>query len=101
VVKTGVTAVEPFRGIVRTITGADAYDKKIQQAVDAGFARRGFLKGMAVEKNCAPPASPAWYAPVKVTEPLAPPPPPSETATSTQKLPPAPYAAPAVPAPGP
>ena len=66
VLKVGVQAVEPFRGVVRWISGADAADKKIQEAVDAGFARRGFLKGLALERNCAPPASPAWFAPTKV-----------------------------------
>ena len=63
--KVGVEAVEPFRGIVRWVSGADAADKKIQEAIDAGFARRGFLKGVALERNCPPPASPAWFVPAK------------------------------------
>ena len=66
--KIGVEAVEPFRGIVRWVSGADAADKKIQEAVDAGFARRGFLKGIALERNCPPPASPAWFVPAKTAQ---------------------------------
>ena len=66
--KVGVEAVEPFRGIVRWVSGADAADKKIQEAVDAGFARRGFLKGIALERNCPPPASPAWFVPAKTAQ---------------------------------
>ena len=64
VLKVGVEAVTPYRGIVRWATGASAYEKKVQTAVQAGFSRRGFLKGMALKMNCYPPASPAWYKPV-------------------------------------
>ena len=63
--KTGVEAMIPFRGLVRRVTGATAYEKRLQGAVEAGFARRGFLKGKAFEMNCAPPASPAWYRPLE------------------------------------
>jgi hypothetical protein len=69
VLKTGIEAMIPFRGLVRHVSGAVAYEKRLQTAIEAGFARRGFLKGKAFEMNCAPPASPAWYRPV-----LAPPP---------------------------
>ena len=63
--KLGIEAVTPYRGIVRWITGADARAKSVQEAIEAGFARRGFLKGMAVKMNCRPPAAPAWYRPVQ------------------------------------
>ena len=63
VLKVGVEAVTPYRGLVRMVTGAQAYDKKVLAAIEAGFARRGFLKGMAMKMNCYPPASPAWYRP--------------------------------------
>lgn len=61
--KAGVAAVIPYRGLVRQITGAAQHEKDVDEAIDAGFARRGFLKGRALEMNCAPPASPAWYTP--------------------------------------
>jgi hypothetical protein len=63
VLKFGVEAVTPYRGVVRRVTGATAYEKKVQAAVEAGFARRGFLKGTGLRMNCAPPASPAWFKP--------------------------------------
>ena len=63
--KLGIEAVTPYRGIVRWVTGADAHDKVVQDTIEAGFARRGFLKGMAVKMNCAPPAAPAWYRPTQ------------------------------------
>ncbi|WP_321323478.1 hypothetical protein [uncultured Parasphingorhabdus sp.] len=47
----------PFRGVVREITGANAAQERYRQALSAGFARRSFLKGMAVSKGCMPPPS--------------------------------------------
>jgi hypothetical protein len=63
VLKVGVEAVTPYRGLVRWVTGATAYDRKVRDAVESGFARRGFLKGVAMRMNCYPPASPAWFKP--------------------------------------
>ena len=63
VLKFGVEAVTPYRGVVRRLTGATAYQRKVQDAIDGGFTRRGFLKGMAMKMNCYPPASPAWFKP--------------------------------------
>lgn len=79
-VRTGVEWVTPYRGIIRRITGATSYEKKVQAAVEAGFARRGFLKGMGMKMNCAPPAAPAWFKPappapsrpVRVRQPVRP-----------------------------
>jgi hypothetical protein len=61
--KAGVAEAIPFRGLVRQLSGAAGHEKEVEQAIDAGFARRGFLKGRALEMNCAPPASPAWFTP--------------------------------------
>jgi hypothetical protein len=63
VLRVGVEAVTPYRGLVRRVTGAQAYEKTVATAVQNGFARRGFLKGMALKMNCAPPASPTWFRP--------------------------------------
>ena len=57
VLKAGIEAVIPYRGIIRRITGATAHEKEVQKAVDAGFARRGFLKGRALEMKCPAPAA--------------------------------------------
>lgn len=61
--KAGVANFIPFRGVIRQLSGAAGHDREVEQAIDAGFARRGFLKGRALEMNCAPPASPAWFTP--------------------------------------
>lgn len=47
----------PFRGILREVTGANAAELRYQQALAAGFARRSFLKGVAVSQGCMPPPS--------------------------------------------
>lgn len=49
----------PFRGLIRQVTGANARKRELQEAVLAGFARRSFLKGVGIARNCAYPASPA------------------------------------------
>ena len=63
VLRAGVEAITPYRGIVRFVSGADAHDKKMQDSIEAGFERRGFLKAHAMDMNCPPPASPAWFRP--------------------------------------
>ncbi len=57
VAKMGVESLIPFRGAVRAVSGATAHDRQVEQAADAGGARRGFLRGLAAQKGCdAPPA---------------------------------------------
>ena len=53
----------PFRGIVRQISGADKHEKEVARAVKAGNQRRAFLKGIGMNRNCAPPAAPSWFVP--------------------------------------
>lgn len=48
----------PFRGIVRTVTGAKAWNKKVLRAYERGSHRRTFLKGLGYANGCAPPAAP-------------------------------------------
>lgn len=48
----------PFRGLVREISGANANNRELQQAIYAGFARRAFLKGVGLQKGCRYPARP-------------------------------------------
>ncbi len=55
--------VLPFRGWVRKLTGADHHRKQVEAAVKAGSVRRGYLKGVGMRMNCAPPAAPSWFVP--------------------------------------
>lgn len=49
----------PFRGVVRTISGAAAHDRLVQSAIVAGNVRRAYLKGLGESKGCTPPATPS------------------------------------------
>lgn len=42
----------PFRGAVRELSGANAARRRMDRAVYAGVARRGFLKGFAEARQC-------------------------------------------------
>lgn len=42
----------PMRSWVRRLTGAAARDREVQAAIRAGLVRRGFLKGIALERGC-------------------------------------------------
>jgi hypothetical protein len=52
----------PFRGLIREVSGANAQDRKIQAAINAGSARRGFLKGVGQQRGCRYPARSATPA---------------------------------------
>lgn len=49
-----VNTIIPFRGVVREITGAAPAERRYQEAVDAGIARRGFLRGVYYKQACRP-----------------------------------------------
>lgn len=49
----------PFRSLIREVSGANRQERAIRGAVQAGLARRGFLKGVGAARNCPYPASPA------------------------------------------
>lgn len=68
--------VLPFRGWIRKLTGAAKHDRAIARAIQSGGIRRGYLKGVGMRMNCAPPAAPSWFVPVEV-KPAPPPRPPS------------------------
>lgn len=42
----------PFRGWVRKLSGAERHSRHVAEALDAGDARRSFLKGMAKGQGC-------------------------------------------------
>ena len=47
-----VNTIIPFRGLVREVTGAAAAQRRYADAVDAGYARRGFLRGLQAARRC-------------------------------------------------
>lgn len=50
--------VIPFRGLIGEVTGANAERRRYALAVYAGTVRRGFLKGVGLERGCKAPARP-------------------------------------------
>lgn len=53
----------PFRGWIRQLSGAARHDREVKAAIQAGDIRRGYLKGVGMRMDCAPPAAPSWYKP--------------------------------------
>ena len=53
----------PFRGLVREISGAKAQEEYLQDLIAAAALRRGFLKGIGLERGCAAPARPVSEGP--------------------------------------
>lgn len=47
-----VNSLIPFRGLVREVSGAAPAERNLNAAVDAGFARRGFLRGVHRKQGC-------------------------------------------------
>ena len=46
--------IVPFRGIVREVSGAASAQRELNAAIDAGLARRGFLRGTYQARRCKP-----------------------------------------------
>jgi hypothetical protein len=51
-------SIIPFRGLIGEVTGANAERRRYALAVYAGTVRRGFLKGVGLERGCKSPARP-------------------------------------------
>ncbi len=47
-----VNSLIPFRGLVREISGAGPAERRLQAAIGAGLARRGYLRGLATQRRC-------------------------------------------------
>jgi hypothetical protein len=62
VAQAAVGSFIPFRGLIREISGANEQERKIQAAVQAGFARRAYLKGVGEARGCRYPARAAGPA---------------------------------------
>ena len=89
-VRGATRSIIPFRGLVRQMTGADAHDKELDKAIQAGKVRRAYLKGVGMNKNCAPPAAPSWFKPrvyveTYVQDDPAAAPPPARTKRTSRK----------------
>lgn len=52
VARSVVGSMIPFEGIIRQISGAASEQRDLQNAITAGIARRGFLKGYGRAKHC-------------------------------------------------
>ena len=63
-----VNSLIPFRGLVREVSGAAGAGRRLDAAVNAGLARRGYLRGLAVSRGCKLPAPPVQPAPSPETE---------------------------------
>ncbi len=53
-----VGSIIPFGGLIGEVSGANAKRRKYNRAVYAGTVRRGFLKGVGLERGCSSPARP-------------------------------------------
>ncbi|MDP3801009.1 hypothetical protein [Brevundimonas sp.] len=53
----------PGRSWIRRLSGAEQHSQHVQSAIQAGRMRRAFLKGVGMQRNCAPPAAPGWFRP--------------------------------------
>jgi predicted deacylase len=62
-IRDATTDFIPGRSWVRRLTGAEQHSRHVQAAIQAGRTRRAFLKGMGMQRNCAPPAAPSWFRP--------------------------------------
>jgi hypothetical protein len=53
----------PLRSWVRRLSGAEQRSREVLAAIQAGRLRRAYLKGVGMQRNCAPPAAPSWFQP--------------------------------------
>ncbi|MBL8649194.1 MAG: hypothetical protein JNL35_02175 [Sphingopyxis sp.] len=51
-------SIIPFGGLIGEVTGANAERRRYAMAIYAGTVRRGFLKGVGLERGCKAPARP-------------------------------------------
>jgi len=52
----GLASFIPFRGVVRRVSGSQARDEALRQAILSGYVRRAYLKGIHLQLGCSPPA---------------------------------------------
>ena len=54
----GIQSLIPYDGFVRLLSGAQKHDQLVMNAINAGDARRAYLKGLGESRRCPAPASP-------------------------------------------
>ena len=54
----GIQSLIPYDGFVRLLSGAQKHDQLVMSAINAGAARRAYLKGLGESRACPAPASP-------------------------------------------
>ena len=47
-----VNSLIPFRGVVREVSGAAGAQRRLDSAISAGYARRGYLRGLKSVRGC-------------------------------------------------
>ena len=57
-VASGASGFIPFRGVVRSVSGANSHANKVRKAYERGSHRRTFLKAIGMTKGCDYPAAP-------------------------------------------
>lgn len=57
-ISSGASGIIPYRGFVRTLSGAARHEKKVRKAYERGSHRRTFLKAIGLGKGCTYPAAP-------------------------------------------
>jgi hypothetical protein len=62
-IRDAATDFIPGRSWIRRLSGAEQHSRHVQSAIQSGRMRRAFLKGIGMNRNCAPPAAPAWFRP--------------------------------------
>ena len=62
-IRDAATDFIPGRSWIRQLSGAEQHSRHVQSAIEAGRLRRAFLKGTGMQRNCPPPAAPAWFRP--------------------------------------
>lgn len=62
-VRDSMTDLIPGRNWIRRLSGAERHSEAVRSTIEAGVMRRAFLKGMGMQRNCAPPAAPGWFRP--------------------------------------
>ena len=58
----GEKAYIPYDGAIRFVSGASRHDQYVLAAIQAGAARRAYLKGLGEDHGCALPGSPSHLA---------------------------------------
>jgi hypothetical protein len=54
--KEAIGAFIPFRGLIRELSGANAHERRVDDAIEAGMVRRAYLKGLGEARGCNYPA---------------------------------------------